>query len=439
MNIDEVVQLLSASQQKSLTPLQDFVLRSAWEGKTFVEMASTAHYGEEHIRKTASFLWQSLTQCCGIKVTKASFRKTLESLALTRSQTQLIENYYRQQTQGTLSEFPSGPVPVNSRFYIPRPPIEDLAFTELTEPGSVIRIKGARRMGKSSLLLRILHQAQNLGYRSAMIDFQQAEQSIFENLNRFVRWFCVNVSRQLQIRSRLDEVWDAEIGIKVSCTLYFEAYLLEELNGPLVLALNEVNRLFEYPQIAQDFLPLLRFWHEQAKQSEIWQKVRIIVAYSTDIHIPLTLTQSPLNVGLPLKLPSFNPEQVQALANCYAIHFLDSSKIKRLTSLVGGHPYLIRLALYHLSRQEITIEQMFEQVTTELGIYSEHLRQYLAILQEQPQLSAAFKQVVQSREGVKIDPLLAYRLESMGLVRLDQDLAFPSCILYRLYFQNRLP
>lgn len=244
-------------------------------------------------------------------------------------------------------EFPSGPLPISSPFYIQRPPIEELAYQEICKPGSIIRIRAPKRTGKSSLLLRIVARATAQGYHTVSLDFQQADSGIFSSLDKFLRWFCANISQQLQLKPLLNDYWDEEIGSKVSCTLYFRGYLLEQIDQPIVLALNEVNQIFEYQKIAQDFLSLLRSWHEVAKQDEAWQKLRIIVVHSTEVYIPLNINQSPFNVGLTIKLPPFTQDQIQALAERYQLPW-SQNEAEQLMGLVGGHPYLIQLALYHL-------------------------------------------------------------------------------------------
>ena len=334
-------------------------------------------------------------------------------------------------------EFPSGPVPLNSPFYIDRPPIEELAYGELLKPGSVTRIKAPRKMGKSSLLLRILARATTEGYRTATLDFQQADETIFSSLNRFLRWFCSNIARQLNLKPLLDDYWDEDMGSKVSCTLYLEGYLLEQINSPVVLALNEINLLFEHPKIAREFLPLLRFWHEQAKQVEALQKLRLIVVHSTEIYVPLNINQSPFNVGLPIKIPQFTLKQVQDLAKRHQIDWTMGNKAQQLMAMVGGHPYLIRLALYYLDRQGMTLEKLLREAPTEGGIYSDHLRGHQTIIQQETKLADALRKVVTSQETVQLASLLAYKLDSMGLVRLEASECSPSCQLYRQYFAQK--
>ncbi|MGH2414175.1 MAG: AAA-like domain-containing protein, partial [Microcystaceae cyanobacterium] len=212
-------------------------------------------------------------------------------------------------------------------------------------------------------------------------------------------------------------------------------------SSALVLALNEVNRIFEHPKIAQDFLPMLRFWHEQAKQDHLWQKLHLVVVHSTEIYIPLKLNQSPFNVGLTVSLPPFTLKQVQNLAQRYGIDWAaDSEGAQRLAPLqamMGGHPYLVNLALYHMCQEEITLEVLLQKAPTPSGIYSQHIRELLTMLQADPQLMSAMQQVVTAQESVQLDVLAAYKLESMGLVQLDGHQAKPSCELYRLFFSQQ--
>jgi hypothetical protein len=263
MTIDELLQLIRVRLQKDLYPVQEIILRQVWEGKTYTSIASGSHYGEHYLRNIASSLWQSLSQILQTSISKSNFRSCVESRSLTTEERELIEALTRSQCLATPLEFPGSPVPLGSPFYIHHPLIEELAYREISKPGGVLRIKAPRKMGKSSLLLRILDRATSLDYRTVSLDFQQAEEAVLDNLDKFLRWFCANISRHLELPPLLDDYWDEDMGGKVSCTIYLQQYVLAKISTPLVLALNEVNRIFEYPKIAREFLPLLRSWHEE--------------------------------------------------------------------------------------------------------------------------------------------------------------------------------
>ena len=332
--------------------------------------------------------------------------------------------------------YPNGSVPLGSPFYLERAPLEEQVYQEIRQPGALVRIKAPREMGKTSLLLRILDSAKRLGYRTVSLNLEQVDQAILSDLNQFLRWLCANAARQLQLKPRLHEYWDEDLGSKISCTAYVQDYLLESIATPLVLALDDVNQIFEHPQVAKDFLPLLRSWYEEAKTLPIGQKLRLIVVHSTEIYVPLQLNQSPFNVGLPIQLNTFSKEEVQQLAQCYGLDWSDGEEARQLMDMVGGHPALVHTALYHLSHGEVTLAQLMETAPTATGIYSHHLQRHRIILQEQPELASALDAVISAADPLQLKPILAYKLSSMGLIEQSGDKAILGCELYRQYFKS---
>ncbi|MGJ5633465.1 AAA-like domain-containing protein [Nostoc sp. CALU 1950] len=441
-------------QDKPLGSIQWFVLYQSWLGKTYGEMAEASGYGNNYIKEVGSELWQDLSIALGKRVTKKNLHLALKKhleYEIADPENQIQQKFGEESNLEMVSpdlfsanniEFPSGPVALGSPLYINRPPLEELVCNEILHPGCLIRIKAPRKTGKSSLLNRMIAYAKEQDYQIVYLDFQEADQDVFASLDKFLRWFCVNVSRQLNLLPCLDDFWDTEMGSKVSCKIYFEAYLLQYIHdSPVVLALNEVHRVFEHPNIAQDFLPMLRFWHEQAKQDQTWQKLRMVVVHTTEIYIPLKLNQSPFNVGITITLPPFTLKQVQNLALRYGLNCAaDSEGAKRLAPLqatVGGHPYLVSLAFYHLCQGEMTLEVLLESASTPVGIYGQHLRELLSLLQKEPELMTAMQQVIATDEKVELDAIAAYKLESMGLVQLNGNQASAMCELYRLYFSQQ--
>lgn len=334
------------------------------------------------------------------------------------------------------------PVKSDSPIYIPRPPIESDCCQEILKPGGLIRIKGPEKMGKTSLVKGILTHADTYYYRTVYLNLQVAEGAMFTTLDKFLRWFCANISRELGLKPQLDDYWDEELfGSLVSCKTYFQSYVLEQLDTPLALGLDNLDRVFAYPEIAKDFLPMLRYWHEEANNLEIWQKLRLVLANSTEVYIKLDANQSPFNVGRQVKLPGFNREQAQTMAKCYGLDEKNAQInqfIRDLIDMVGGHPYLMRLAFDNLSQYNLSQEQLLKEASTQGGIYGFHLRHHWDNLQKQPELAKAMKTVVSSTKGVQLEPILAYKLESMGLVVLEGDQVKPSCELYRRYFNDNL-
>ncbi|EDX77514.1 hypothetical protein MC7420_2838 [Coleofasciculus chthonoplastes PCC 7420] len=321
--------------------------------------------------------------------------------------------------------------------YMERPPIESRCNETILQPGSLLRIKAPKRMGKTWLIDRILAQATKQKYRTVNLSLLLADGSVLSSLDKFLRWFCGVVGRELRLRDQLTDYWVDELGSSQSCTIYFEEYLLSQLEHPLVLALDDVDRIFPYSAIAGNFLAMLRAWYEKGKRSKLWKKLRLVVAHSTEVYIELNIHQSPFNVGESIELPEFNREQVQDLAQRQGLDW-QGAQVDQLMSLVGGHPYLVQRAIYHLTRSEITLKELLQKACTEAGIYANHLRGHLGNLQEHPELAMAMKIVVESTHPVQLESMLAFQLQSLGLVQLEGNEVKARYHLYSNYLHDRL-
>ncbi|VXD17372.1 TIR protein [Planktothrix serta PCC 8927] len=323
--------------------------------------------------------------------------------------------------------------------YIERPPIEQQCYDAILNPNTaLIRIKAPQLMGKTKLMARILYRAREQNYRTVPLSFQLAEEKIFTDKDLFLRWFCGSISRQLRLPNKVADYWDDNFTSNDNCTVYFEDYLLAQINCPLVLALDRVDRIFPHTPIASDFFALLRVWNENLNNSEIWKKLRLILVYSTEVYIDLGFYQSPFNVGLPIELPDFNLDQVRALAKQCQLDW-DDSKLEPLIGIVGGHPYLLRLAFDRLAKNDMNLEQLLETAPTDKGIYGEHLRRLLWKLEQYPELTDAMRTVLATNNAVKLEKMQAFKLNSMGLVNLQgSNEGTVRCNLYRQYFTKTL-
>ena len=323
--------------------------------------------------------------------------------------------------------------------YVERFPVESACYQQLLTPGALVRVKAPNFMGKTALIARMSKKIIcQEGYRTVYINFHLAQQTDFSNIDRFLKWFCISVGQALGLKNRLEDYWDEEYSTsKVDCTDYFEKYLLAQADSPLLLCLDEVDRIFPHQEIASEFLGLLRAWHEQAKTRPVWQKLRLLLAHSTEVYIRLDIDSSPFNVGLPLELPEFEASQVQELAQLHGLE-IQENELQLLIEQVGGHPYLIEQAFSSLRlRGRHSLAELLAMSTTDSGIYSNYLRHLWRLLQKKPQLSAALKKVFQNPSGVQLNPQESYKLNSMGLVRVQGDNVTIRCNLYKEYFKNK--
>jgi transcriptional regulator with XRE-family HTH domain len=87
-----------------------------------------------------------------------------------------------------------------SDFYVERLPLEsECAKTIFSQAGTLIRIKAPHRMGKTWFVEQLLNQVREEHYRSVTLSFRDAEDAVFNDLQTFLKWFCINVGNSLDI------------------------------------------------------------------------------------------------------------------------------------------------------------------------------------------------------------------------------------------------
>lgn len=328
----------------------------------------------------------------------------------------------------------------NKDYYIDRPPIEATCFNEIEQEGALLRIKAPQKMGKSLLLKKIFEYVEPKDYQRVRIDLQRLESSILADSSQFLQWLCRRVSKRLKLEDFPEDDWGG-MTPNTGCTDYFEEDLLESLETPLLLAIDNIDRLFapEFQSIAADFFGLLRSWWGEAQtMGGNWTKLRLIVIYSTEDLPKLNIHQSPFNVGEEIRLPEFEDEQIQTLASKYGLNW-SSTQVRQLRKQIGGHPFLIHEAIKKLRMDlKLTLNQLLEKAATDEGIYARHLQHHWSTLEQEPVLAEQLKTIVEAEEPTEIAPDYLYKLDSIGLITKVGNQVQPRCQIYRQYFRERL-
>ncbi len=333
-------------------------------------------------------------------------------------------------------ESTEGQVAINSPFYIASG-YEQRCYEEIKKAGSLLRIKSPHRMGKSSLMARVINHAESLGDRTVVLNLEQTNQKIFADPEKFMQWFCASVGKALGVRVKTEEYWDDIFGANDNCTDYFEKYLLEGNDRPLIIAIDNFDRVFSYPEIETDFCGLLRGWYERSRSHPLWGKLRLIIVHSQEPYAQRDINQSPFNVGFPVELREFSTDQVRELVKRHQLIWSED-ELNQFIELIGGHPYLVRSALYRIASRDITLEEFLRTAPTEAGIYSSYLMGHLKTLEDYPELGEAMQKVVSADAPVRLRSEISFKLDSQGLIsRIDNDV-MPRCLLYKLYFRDRL-
>jgi hypothetical protein len=331
-----------------------------------------------------------------------------------------------------------GAVPLGSRFYIVRPTDHKL-YDAIARRESIVLIKGARQMGKTSLLARGLQQAREAKARVVLTDFQKLNASNLDSIESLFLTLAELIADQLQIDALPDQNWDPRRGPSLNFERYLRRYVLGATSLPLVWGLDEVDRLATYSYGSEVF-GLFRSWHNDRSLDPTcpWHQLTMVIGYATEAYLFITdPNQSPFNVGTRLVLEDFNSEQVADLNQRYGSPLKNDEELKRFYDLLSGHPYLVRVGLHEMATQRTSLGDFEASAERDEGPLGNHLRRILILLAKDPALTEVMKGVLESSSCPS--DMDFYRLRSAGIVSGDyaRD-AKPRCRLYADYLRRHL-
>jgi DNA-binding SARP family transcriptional activator len=331
-----------------------------------------------------------------------------------------------------------GAVPLDSPFYVVRPADADF-HAAIARKDSIVLVKGARQMGKTSLLARGLHQARSAGSRVLLTDFQLLNAAHLESADALLRGLAEWIAAQLDLDVGPEEVWNPRRGPSINFQQYFRRQVLDTIGAPIVWGLDEVDRLFTC-DFGSEIFGMFRSWHNARSLDPTgpWAGLTLAMAYATEAHLFITdVNQSPFNVGTRLTLDDFSAAQVADLNERYGRPLREADELERYYALVGGHPYLVRRGLHEMVTHGLGLAGLAEQADGAEGIFGDHLRRMLVLLVKDPTLCDAVRDVIRGQPCPT--PESFYRLRGAGVLVGDSARSTrPRCRLYAAYLERHL-
>jgi DNA-binding winged helix-turn-helix (wHTH) protein len=328
-----------------------------------------------------------------------------------------------------------GAVPLGSNLYIERPADEEF-WEAIARGDGIVLVKGARQMGKTSLLARGLQRAREAGARVVLTDFQDLGASDLASPEALFLTLGKAMAEELDLDASPKALWDREDSANTNFARFVRR---EVLKGParLVWGLDEVDRLFGF-DFANEVFGLFRAWHNKRALDPAgpWQRLTLAMAYATEAHLFITdVNQSPFNVGTRLALEDFTPEQVSELNRRYGSPLATDDQFEKFHGLLSGHPYLAQRGL-HAIAHGLPFDAFLARAHREEGPFADHLRRIALLLARDPALRDAVRDVLDGRP-CREDAF--HRLRSAGILagEIARE-ARPRCPLYALYLVQHL-
>jgi hypothetical protein len=332
---------------------------------------------------------------------------------------------------------PNGTLSPNSPFYIERA-AEKRAVELIQDIGVTLTIIKPGQSGGSSLVSRLLEIARQAGKRAAYLNFQRLfTNQDFADAERFYYRFCVALTNLLKVEDRVEAHWkdQCNLGIGDRCSYYLQ-YVLQQLNGqPLLLAMDEIDRLAN-ASFKSDFFAMVRSWHNDRAIEPDYQRLDLVLITSLEQHQLIDIDehyQSPFNVGEVERFEDFSADEVAELAARYGLR-VGAEQLEKLISLLGGHPYLHQLALHHLAKSGASVDALIQQARNIDSPFNSHLEYVYTTVNGTPALLQGVKDLLNPRQ---LNETSILQLRRAGLVQRRGNKAQFRCRLYEEYFREQ--
>ena len=331
-----------------------------------------------------------------------------------------------------------GALPLDSKFYIVRPTDQEF-YSAVGRNDSIILLKGARQMGKTSLMARGLQQARKAGARVVLTDFQKLNSAHLKSVDSLFLCLSQAIAEQLDLDLIPEDSWNARRGPSMNFERFLRREILSRIDGHLVWGMDEVDRLFAC-DFGSEVFGLFRSWHNERSldPSGPWQNLSLAISYASEAHLFITdVNQSPFNVGTRLVLSDFTLDQVRELNRRYGFPLSNESELERFYTLLGGQPFLTQRGLHQMTEHGLPFIDFLAGAARDDGPYGDHLRRIFVSLNQDPALCEVVRDVIGGKHSSSTDSF--YRLRSSGIVAGEcaRDMKL-RCQLYDQYLSRHL-
>lgn len=334
-------------------------------------------------------------------------------------------------------EMIGGAIPLDSHFYVER--VVDRAFeAALFRRDSSVLLKGARQVGKTSLLARGLQKARDAGMIVLLTDFQRLMDSQLTSLETFFLSISEMLADQLDLEVYPQDKWLKNRAPNVNFDRYVRQEILCKTDKNVVWAIDEADRILSY-DFSSDVFSLFRTWHNDRAltPNSPYARLTLVITYATEPYLFIKdLNQSPFNVGTKLLLEDFSLEQVADLNQRHGTP-LSIEELQQFYELVGGQPFLVRSGFYEIISRQLSFAEFLAKIEKDESIFEDHLRRIVMMLRKDTELCDVMRGILRGQPCPTHDTF--FRLRSAGIVNVNMSEQVGSrCQLYENYLRRKI-
>lgn len=225
----------------------------------------------------------------------------------------------------------------------------DEALFQALRSGEFCYVFNARQMGKSSLRIRTMERLRRAGIQCVSIDLS----SLGTHSVTLEQWYgaiAAFVAKQVELSFPFAQWWQAHDFLPVISRLAeFWDRLLQEVNCPIVVLIDEIDTILSLSFSADDFFALIRTCYNRRAENAAYERLTFaLFGVTTPSALIADRTRTPFNLGRAIALRGFCWSEMVPLISGLRPHCEDpEATLRRIFEWTGGQPFLTQ-KLCHL-------------------------------------------------------------------------------------------
>jgi len=223
--------------------------------------------------------------------------------------------------------------------YLVRP--ADQQLLELCRQSRFAYVLTPRQLGKSSLMIRTAEELLAEGFRAVMVDLTQIGTGSDPE-----KWYgdvLEVVADQLELTTNARTWWkqEAETGLTLRLTRFFEEVVLAEVSEPIVIFVDEIDTTLSLG-FTDDFFAAIRYFYAARAQNPALRRLSfVLIGVATPADLIRDPKRTPFNIGERVDLRDFTPAEAAPLAAGLPLPPEQAQQaLGWILGWTGGHPYL---------------------------------------------------------------------------------------------------